>query len=101
MIDLGYRQLSISIVTIKVTCVIMMICSSSCVYVSMHACELFNLVMFMRVCTPPQGEAEEVVGLASTRWVGLMQRLVTLVPAVTENRIVTLSERIGEFGGGA
>ena len=55
----------------------------------------------MRVCTPPQGEAEEVVGVASTQGVGLMQRLATSVQAVTENRIVTLSERIGEFGGGA
>ena len=55
----------------------------------------------MRVCTPPQGEAKEMVGVASTQWVGLMQRLATSVQAVTENRIVTLSERIGEFGGGA
>ena len=62
-----------------------------------HVC----LCVHVCVCTPPQGEAKEVVGVASTQWVGLMQWLATSVQAVTENRIVTLSERIGEFGGGA
>ena len=66
-----------------------------------YVCSCVFVCARMRVCTPPQGEAGEMVGMASTQWVGLMQRLATSVQAVTENRIVTLSERIGEFGGGA
>ena len=66
-----------------------------------YVCSCVSVCACMRVCTTPQGEAEEVVGVVSTKWVGLMQRLATSAPAVTENRIVTLSERIGEFAGGA
>ena len=66
-----------------------------------YVCSCAFVCACRRVCTPPQGEAEEVVGVASAQWVGLMQRLATSAPAVTENRSVTLSVRIGEFGGGA